>query len=68
MTIASTVVMVGLCAWCATRTDHPISTQNDKGNRTFNAFARDHFQRTGEKVEAEFTFVYDASHNDAKRR
>ena len=28
---------------------------------TFNAFAQDHFQRTGEKVEAEFTFVYDAS-------
>ena len=28
---------------------------------TFDAFCQDHFKRTGEKVEAEFTFVYDAS-------
>lgn len=28
---------------------------------TFEAFRQDHFQRTGEKVEAEFKFVYDAS-------
>ena len=27
----------------------------------FDAMRKDHFNRTGEKVEAEFTFVYDAS-------
>ena len=27
----------------------------------FDAMSEDHFERTGEKVEAEFTFVYDAS-------
>ncbi|MBR6846850.1 MAG: helix-turn-helix transcriptional regulator [Bacteroidales bacterium] len=28
---------------------------------TFDAFRQDHFQRTGENIEAEFEFVYDAS-------
>lgn len=28
---------------------------------TFEAFCKDHFERTGELVEAEFRFVYDAS-------
>lgn len=30
-------------------------------NNTFEAFCRDHYERTGERIEAEFEYVYDAS-------